>query len=180
MIAFRHADPSLPFVWEDASQPPARWHAGGEGPATYFSDTPDGAWAEFLRHEEITDPEDVATIRRAMWAVEIPGGLHDETMGRPKLPTAILTGGRDSYDTCQREARRLRDAGARSLVVRTAALLPGAACGERVNGRLQAGPARDGWTIVIFGPQPSLVGWRAAFEGRPAPGLLTRVRRLGD
>jgi hypothetical protein len=28
--------------------------------------TPDGAWAELLRHEEITDPEDAATIRRAL------------------------------------------------------------------------------------------------------------------
>ncbi|MCY4497903.1 MAG: hypothetical protein OXC14_11510 [Rhodospirillaceae bacterium] len=36
-----------------------------------FCDTPDGAWAEFQRHEEIHDPEDFLTIRRALWAVDI-------------------------------------------------------------------------------------------------------------
>jgi hypothetical protein len=37
----------------------------------YFTDTPDGAWAEFLRHEAIFDPEDLLTVRRAPWAVDI-------------------------------------------------------------------------------------------------------------
>ena len=58
MIGFRHADPRYPFLWEGAGQPAARWHAAGDGPAHYFCDTPDGAWAEFLRHEEISDPDD--------------------------------------------------------------------------------------------------------------------------
>ena len=52
MIVFRQADPRYPFLWSDVSQPAARWHAVGEGPAHYFADTPDGAWAELLRHEE--------------------------------------------------------------------------------------------------------------------------------
>ena len=65
VIAFRHTDPRYPFLWECGSQPAGRWHAQGEGPAHYFNDTPDGAWAEFLRHEEITEPEDLSGIRRA-------------------------------------------------------------------------------------------------------------------
>jgi hypothetical protein len=174
MIAFRHADPSLPFIWEDPSQPPARWHGAGEGPVTYLADTPDGAWAEFLRHEEITDPEDVATIRRAMWAVEID----DAPAGRPKLAASTMTGGPGSYEACRDEARRLRKAGARRIIAPAAALLPGEACGLRVDGRLQAGPARSGVTIVLLGPQPLAVGWRAAFEGRPSEDLLPRVRPL--
>ncbi|MDP2388975.1 MAG: hypothetical protein Q8N52_01505, partial [Acidobacteriota bacterium] len=71
MIGFRQADPRYPFLWSDSGQPAARWHADGEGPAHYFADTPDGAWAELLRHEEIHDPADVATFRRALWAVEL-------------------------------------------------------------------------------------------------------------
>src|SRR5262249_12367623 len=71
MIGFRHTDPRFPFLWEEASQPAARWHAAGEGPVHYFCDTPDGAWAEFLRHEEITDPADLITIRRTIWAVDL-------------------------------------------------------------------------------------------------------------
>lgn len=50
MIVFRHADPRFPFLWEIAEQSAARWHGDHEGPAHYFADTPDGAWAEFLRH----------------------------------------------------------------------------------------------------------------------------------
>ena len=69
MIAFRQVDRRYPFLWEDASQPAARWHADGEGPAHYFADTPDGAWAELLRHEEIIDQDDLRTIRRQMWAI---------------------------------------------------------------------------------------------------------------
>src|SRR5262245_40501368 len=57
MILFRQVDARFPFLWEDARQPAGRWHAAGDGPAHYFADTPDGAWAEFLRHEEITEVE---------------------------------------------------------------------------------------------------------------------------
>jgi len=96
MIAFRHADPRLPFLRDDKDQPAARWHATGQGPAHYVSDTPDGAWAEFLRHEEIDDPADLATIRRAMWAVEIG----DEPAARPTLPVATVTGGPASDGAC--------------------------------------------------------------------------------
>lgn len=173
MIVFRHADPSLPFLWEDPAQPAARWHGAGEGPANYFADTPDGAWAEFLRHEEICDPEDIATIRRAMWAVEIG----DEAGATPALPDATLIGGAETYDACRAEARRLRDAGATRISAPSAALLPGAAGGLMVDGQMRPGPPRDGRTIALFGAQPSLIGWRAAHEGRPAAELVKRVRQ---
>ena len=89
MIVFRHGDPRFPFLWEVAEQPPGRWHGPGEGPANCLADTPDGAWAEFLRHEEIRDPEDLATIRRTIWAVEIG----DEPATSPALPKRHLFGG---------------------------------------------------------------------------------------
>jgi hypothetical protein len=43
---------------------------------------------EFLRHEEITSPEDLETITRAMWVVEVPDGVCAE----PVAPVAVLTG----------------------------------------------------------------------------------------
>ena len=175
MIAFRHADPRLPFLREDASQPPARWHDAGEGPVQYFADTPDGAWAEFLRHEEIRSEDDLATIRRAIWAVEIG----DEPAAEPGLPSAMLTGGPETYDTCREESRRLRRQGATRIVASSAALLAGGAQGHHVEAGLKAGPPRDGRAIILFGPRPALVGWRAAYEGRPAAELLVRVRHLG-
>ena len=72
MIVFRHADSRFPFLWETADQPAARWHDSGEGPVHYFSETPDGAWSEFLRHEEIVDPADLAGIDRSLWSIDLP------------------------------------------------------------------------------------------------------------
>jgi hypothetical protein len=102
VIVFRHADPSVPFLWEAASQPAGRWNADGEGPAHYFADTPDGAWAEFLRHEEITDPDDLAYVRRMGPSTSVARAV------RVSLPAAVLTGGLENYYRCQSHARALR------------------------------------------------------------------------
>jgi hypothetical protein len=176
MIVYRHADPRFPFLWEDAGQPPGRWHGPGEGPVQYFADTPDGAWAEFLRHEDITDEAELVNVRRALWAIEIPDDLVlPET---PGLSQRVLTGGIETYEACQREARRLRAKGAEALRAPSAALLPGAARGWKVNGGLQSADERDGFLLAVFGPRPDFVGWMATFAGRPRSDLCTRVRRL--
>jgi hypothetical protein len=173
MIAFRHADPRFPFLRETASPSAGRWNRPGQ--LTHcLSDTPDGAWAEFLRHEEITDPEDISHVRRALWAVE----MGDAPAARPRVSARTLTGGRDRWAACQREADRLRRSGAPGLTAPSAALLPGAARGVRVEGGERPGPPRDGLTIVLFGSRPDLVGWRAAAAGRPDPELLRRVRHF--
>jgi hypothetical protein len=174
VIGYRHADPSYPFLWEDASQPAARWHKHGEGPVHYFADTPDGAWAEFLRHEEIKDPADLANIRRALWAVELP----DEPFSNPALSSDILIGDATTYSACQGEAKRLRGLGATRLLAPSAALLPDGARGWRVDGGLTEGPPRDGVVVVLFGSRPTLVGWAAASEGRPRDDLLPQIRHF--
>ncbi len=173
MIVFRHADPRFPFLWEDVSQPGGRWHDRGEGPVQYFADTPLGAWAELLRHEEIREAEDLSGVRRALWAVDIP-----ETAERPELPEKILTGGLETYTECRREAARLRAEGSTELRVTSAALLPGGASGWIVDGGLQPGPERDGKVHVVFGRRPDLVGWPVILEGRPPEDLLLRVRHF--
>ena len=174
MIAFRHADPRFPFLWESHDQPPARWHAAGEGPVQYLCDTPDGAWAEFLRHEEITDPADLPTIRRAMWAIELP----HEPATSPELPAATLRGGPTTYAACQAEAHRVRALGHRRLETPSSALRRAGARGQGVQGGLVAGPARDGRVIVLFGPRPDLVGWLASAAAHPDERHLTLVRHF--
>lgn len=178
MIGYRQADPRYPFLWSDASQPAARWHGDGEGPAHYFADTPDGAWAELLRHEEIHDPADVATFRRALWAVELDD---HEPAQSVTLKPAVMTGGRDSYWACQEHARKLRARGAKRLVAPSAALVSGGAAGREVVDALerQAEP-RDGRVFVIFGDPAGLVGWKAVEHGAPPAGLLPRVRHFGS
>ena len=172
MIGYRHADPRYPFLWVGADQPAARWHAAGDGPAHYFGDTPDGAWAEFLRHEEISDPDDLQTIRRTMWAVE----LGDPPLARPDLSREVATGGYATYAACQAEARQLRRRGASGLRAPAAALLPGGARGWRVAGGLRPGASREGGVFVLFGPRPDLVGWRATVAGQPGADVLAVVR----
>lgn len=176
MILFRHCDPRFPFLWEQQNQPAARWHGEGEGPVQYFADTPDGAWAELLRHEEIRAREDVATIRRALWAVDVA----TLPAGEPRLPREVLTGGHDSYAACRAEGRRLHEAGADGLAVLSAALLPGAANGYVVDGGLRPGPPREGRVVVLFGPRPDAVGWVATAAGGPGPELLAKVRHFGS
>ncbi len=172
MIAFRHADPRFPFLWETPAQPAGRWHGAGDGPAHYLADTPYGAWAELLRHEEITDPADLAGVRRALWAVELP-----ELPGwRPELDERLQRGGLESYSACQAEAARLRASGAASLRAPSAALVSRGARGWRVEGGLRPGPRRDGEVFVFFGPRPDLVGWPVVLDGRPPEELLGRVR----
>ena len=174
MIVFRHADPRFPFLWESAEQPPGRWHGEGDGPAHYFADTPHGAWAEFLRHEEIRDSEDLDGIQRALWAVEVSR----LPATRPRLNADTLRGGPDSYRECQAEAARLRKRRARGLMAPSAALIPGQAGGWTVEGGLQPGPARDGEVYVLFGLRSDLLGWPVVLEGKPPEELLERVRHF--
>lgn len=174
---FRHADPRYAFGWESEAQPAARWHASGHGPVQYLADTPAGAWAELLRHEAIADSEDLADVRRALWAVEVPD---DEvaTAAAPSLPPALLTGGSGSYPPCQEEAARLRGTGATSLIAPSAALTATAAAAERTDGGLRPGPAVDGRVLVLFGRRPELDGWRVVDGGHLQPTLLAITRPL--
>lgn len=177
MIWFRTCDARWPFFWDTRDQRPGRWHGPGEGPVQYLADTPDGAWAEFLRHEEITDPADMAGVERAVWAVDV--AEDDEQTRRPALGAAALRGGLESYAACQAEARRLRARGATALRAPSAALLPGGARGQVTRGgALVEGRRRDGRALALFGARPGYKAWRCAFRGRPHERLLQLVRHL--
>jgi hypothetical protein len=168
MIGFRQCDPRFPYLWDGSSQPAGRWHAEGDGPAHYFADTPDGAWAELLRHEEITDPADLATVRRAIWAVD----LGEAPLHRVEVSPEATN------EACQAAARAARAAGHQRLDVPSAALLPGGARGRRVDGSGDM-PPREGRVFVVFGNPAdlNLQGWPAAQAGAPSSDLLLRIRR---
>lgn len=171
---FRHGDPRYPFAWEGAGQPAARWHEEGEGPACYLADTPDGAWAEFLRHEEITDAEDLADVRRRVWAVEVDQRVVDAA-ARPDLEPTTLYGGLETYPACCDEARRLRSGGATALRAPSAALIPGGAGGQQLRSGMVQGAPRDGEVLVVYGSVEQCRVWAAVDIGSPTARVLSRI-----
>ena len=179
-IGFRHADHRYPFLWESNAQPAGRWHADGEGPVQYLADTPDGAWAEFLRHEEITDPADLAGITRSLWAIEVPDplldGAHQVSASDPAAPD--LTGGPGAYPACQDYARTQRARGVTDMVAQSAALRPGSAHGQVTDNGLRDAENRDGATWVLFGSRPRLRGWRVVDRGAPPARILDITRHI--
>jgi len=171
MIVFRQVDARYPFLWKTRPSRPAGGTATAKaGPL--LRRHADGAWAEFLRHEDIDDPADVKTIRRQMWAVEIG----DRPAEQVDLPLNILTGGPDTYERCRQRARAVRAKGVDRLLATSAALTPGGARGLCVRSGVQPGEPHDGVVIVIFGLPDRLSGWVAAVDGRPPDDLLSRVR----
>jgi hypothetical protein len=143
----------------------------------YLSDTPDAAWAEFLRHEEITDEADLAGVERSLWAVEVLE--EDEQVAQPRLFRRLMLGGTETYEECRQEARRLRRRGATALLAPAAGLKPGSGGGQRVRGLdLVEAPPRDGRTLALFGPRPQLRGWRCVEAGRPTARVLALVNHF--
>lgn len=174
MMTFRNCDRRWPFLWETPTQPDARSHADGEGPVQYLADTPDGARAKFLRHEEIEDEIDLMGVNRALWCIEADVDAAVE----PDLPSPTMTGDETMYAICQSESRRLRADGVTALVAPSAPLQPHSAGGDRVEAGFRRGPPRQGWVFVLFGPRPDLVGWQVVDADRPPAELLSRVRPL--
>jgi len=171
---FRHADSRHGFLWETHDQPSARWHSAGEGPAHYLADTPDGAWAEFLRHEGIVDPGDLEGVARTLWAVQV-----DDAEVDGAIPLALPRDlGLGSYGHCQDAARAARAGGATAIKAPSAALLPGRAGGHVCNGGVQPAPPSDGEVWVLFGRRPDLHGWRCVHHGTAPADVLTAVRHM--
>jgi len=93
---FRHCDPGYAFFWESDLQPAGRRHGEGEGPVQYLADTPEGAWAELIRHEHLELAEDLADVRRSLWSIAV---LEEEVegaggTGRRQGPRAIRRAGK--------------------------------------------------------------------------------------
>jgi RES domain len=174
---YRQCDSRFAFLWASARQPEGRWHAPGDGPVEYLASSPDGAWAELLRHEEIHEIDDLGGIRRALWAVE----LAEVPEARPNLDDATVHGDQDSYPACQVEAERIRDGGYEGLVAPSAALRGSVARPRTATGAANV-PAgeRAATVVVLFGPRPDLVGWLVVDSGAPPSHMPAHVRYFGE
>jgi RES domain len=175
-VLFRNADSRYGFTREDLAQPPARWHGPGDGPVQYMALTPEGAWAEFLRHEGITEVDDLQGVTRRVWAIEVPDELIEQA-ATVDLPDATLLGGEDTYPECQEKARTLRDARAAAIRVPSAALEHAGGYKSTGSG-LTDGDPRDAENIIVFGSGADWTGWMCHHVATADPHLLARVRPL--
>ena len=188
-LLFRQCDSNYPFLWEDgARQMSQRWNQTGSEPTQYFSDTPEGAWAEFLRHEEIIEPlsaeEFTRDFNRVLWAVEVDITDADSeitTVSNTDISYDNLIGDASTHLVCQQFAKFKREAGFRWLIAPSAALVPDAPIGLLVReGRLQPGPIRENKVFVHFGQLPKAVGWRCGLHPFCDQFSLKKIRRLSS
>lgn len=124
LIAFRQTDYDVPF-WARNNSYPARWNHAGDPPTQYWALHPDGAWAEFVRQEELTEEHEAQQIRRGLWVCRVPRGdlldLRDPAVQEAEgVTTDDLTA--DDWGPCQALAERLRDRGCTGLLSPSAAL----------------------------------------------------------
>jgi RES domain-containing protein len=170
---FRYSSYDVPF-WARSNTTDERWHKGGDGATQYLSATPDGAWAELIRNENLRSESDLTLVQMPLWQAHIEQG-HIADYGDFEMaqranfdPEALID---DDQTACQAEGRRLREAGFAGILYPSAALP-----GEQ--------------NLVLFGPR-ILLPWGAPRRlssgipaslltvGAPPKYLLPRVRHLG-
>lgn len=173
LVAFRYCDYDVPF-WVRTSTRPGRWHRTGHEPTQYWSLTPDGAWAELIRFEELQTERELDEVRMPLWVCRAPAAGLANLAGNPTLRERYdlteddLTA--EDWTACQDAAPRLR---------------------RRYRGVLSPSAALDGaLNLTLFGPRrmialerkpalASAVPAALASIGRPPRGLVGRVRRRG-
>jgi RES domain len=164
---FRQTALGLPFLWESSQQPAARWHAQGDGPVQYFASSAEGAWAEWLRHEEIKNADELNDVVRVLWTAD----LGEAVLAQPELSRKVLLG--DQYQACQQEAKRLQDSGEAGLETLSAALTHTLEYRTDNGMKSEEGEAL---VFVLFGVHPKLRASRVSEGG--IPNILERVRQF--
>jgi hypothetical protein len=170
---FRYSSYDVPF-WVRANTSNERWHRAGDGSTQYLSATPDGAWAELIRNENLRSESDLALVAMPLWQVRIEqariADYRDfETAERAGFNPELLI--EDDQTACREEGRRLKGAGFAGVLYPSAALP-----GEQ--------------NLALFGPK-ILLPWGAPRRlasgipgtritvGAPPTDLLPRVRHAG-
>jgi RES domain-containing protein len=171
---FRYTDYDVPF-WSRPNSRPGRWHRRGDPPTQYWSMTPDAAWAELIRAENLRSEADLDLVRMPMWACRVPMvGLLNLTdidvQDAQGVSEPELVG--DDWAPCQALGGTIRAATGAGVIAPCAAL--------------------DGHAnVTIFGARRA-IDWRdrpalartvpaaVVAVGRPRAGLVDHVRRPAD
>lgn len=170
---FRYSSYDVPF-WARPNTTDERWHNVGDGPTQYLSATPDGAWAELIRNENLRSENELRLVEMPLWQARVEQGrIADyrgfETAAKAGFDPEMLI--HDDHSMCRTEGRRLREAGFAGVLYPSSAL-----------------PGEE--NLVLFGAKISLP-WGAPRRlasgipaarltvGAPPADLLPRVRHVG-
>lgn len=173
-MAFRYCSYDVPF-WVRPNTRAQRWNVLLEGSTQYWSLTPDGAWAEHIRFNDIRTEAELDEVRIPIWVCRAPGlGLLDlrepDVRGRYGLTLRDMTDG--DWGACQRAATVMRAEGVRGI------LSPSAALAGATNLTL-FGPRR----AIAYNRRPALASAVPAAVvaiGRPPTKLVDRVIKRTD
>ena len=182
-LGFRVCDRRYPFLWSKPGQPGGRWNRPGDPPLHYLASSPLVAWADWLRHQEIQDPEDLEGVAAALWAVLIPPDWGWERLPLVDLPeTVVLAEGAKALDQRRAAITLLQRQDAQGLQAPTAALIqrrshPCRRCDDGLEAPAEL--AEPPLVFVLWCPAETLLGCPCVKEGRPWPDLLPLVRQPG-
>jgi len=172
-VAFRYSEYDVPF-WARANTQDGRWHCAREAPVQYMSLSPDAAWADLLRHENLRTEPEAAMVRMPLWVLKVDESRivdyssfeKAEAAGFP--PDALID---DHWARCQAEGARLRALGMRGV------LGPSAAVAGEVSLTLFGGRRAVDWDDEPL--VASAVPAKVVTVGAPAMGLVGKVRFSG-
>jgi hypothetical protein len=172
-VAFRWTDYDVPF-WARNNTQPGRWHRSDDGPTQYLSVTPEAAWAELIRAENLRDESELELVRIPLWVAKINQArlvdyrIFDRAEAAGFPPDALID---EDKSRCQDEGRRLRDLGYQGVLSPSAALAGGLSLtlfGGRVAVSWDAAPSLA-----------SAIPAKVLSRGAPPPELLALVRYQG-
>lgn len=174
-VAFRWSDYDTP-VWARPNSAAQRWNRTREAPTQYLSCTPEGAWAELVRAEDLTTVAEVRLVSMPLWALRVREtrvadyGTFEKADAAGFPPDALVD---EDHERCRAEATRLREHGFRGVLAPSAAL-PGV-----VNLTLFGSRLAVDWDCAEDRRLGSFLPAKQLAVGRPPDDLLPRVRQHG-
>jgi hypothetical protein len=174
-VVYRWSDYDTP-LWARPNSSAQRWNRTREAPTQYTSLSPDGAWAELIRSEDVTALVDVRLLSMPLWALQVrETQVADystfEKAEAAGFPADALVG--DDHERCRAEGTRLREHGYHGVLAASAAL-PGA-----VNLTLFGARLAVEWGCEEHRQLASFIPVKQLAVGHPPDDLLPRVRQRG-
>lgn len=170
---FRYSSYDVPF-WVLPNTRAGRWHCVGDPPTQYWSGSPDAAWAELIRSEELRLEEDLDLLRMPLWAGRFPLA----EMVDLQEPAAMDSTGLTAEDLVGEDWAACQEAGSAMRRSRSGVIAPSAALDGHAS-------------VTMFGAR-RMIDWRqrpalasavpaaVVAIGRPRRGLLEKVRHRAD